>query len=52
MTKKDKKTTSNMTQTDFISVLTSMTPNEINQFISEKGKKPKLIKPFIIKGIP
>ena len=36
---------------EFIKKLASMTPEDINQLIKEKGKKPKLVKPFI-KVIP
>ena len=32
---------------NFIELLSKMTPEDINNLIKEKGKKPKLIKPFI-----
>lgn len=32
---------------EFIKTLASMTPEEINNLIKEKGKKPKLVKPLI-----
>lgn len=32
---------------NFIKRLSSMTVDEINQLIREKGKKPKLVKPLI-----
>lgn len=31
---------------DFISKLAAMSPEEVNTFIKEKGKQPKLMKPF------
>lgn len=32
---------------DFIDFLASATPEEVNQYILEKGKPPKLIEPMI-----
>lgn len=32
---------------DFIDFLASATPEEVNSFIKEKGKPPKLIEPLV-----
>ena len=32
---------------DFIQMISRMSPEDITQFIKDKGKKPKLVKPFI-----
>ena len=32
---------------DFINILSSMTPKEINELIEQKGKDRKLVNPFI-----
>lgn len=34
----------------FIKRLSRLTPNEINELIEEKGKKPKLRNPFVYIG--
>lgn len=39
-------TKSKSTKNDFINKLATMTPEDINIFIREKGKQPKLMKPF------
>jgi hypothetical protein len=49
MAKKTKITSSSsMSKADFISELTKMSKDDINQFIKANGKKPKLICPFIV----
>lgn len=37
----------NASKDRFIAILAGMTPDDINEFIKEKGKEPKLVKPFI-----
>lgn len=37
-----------MNKDDFLKLLTSASREEIAQFIKEKGKEPKKIKPFIL----
>ena len=36
----------NNRKNEFISKLAKMTPEDMNAFIRDKGKKPKLVKPF------
>lgn len=33
---------------DFISLLNSMSPQEINEYIKSKGKPPKSIRPILV----
>lgn len=42
-----KKKTFTIEKDDFIQFLASATPEEVNQYILEKGKPPKLIEPMI-----
>lgn len=37
-----------MTQSEFIDILMRESPQELNRFIEEKGKKPKAILPYDI----
>lgn len=37
----------NIKKEDFIEFLASASPDEVNKFIYEKGKPPKLIEPMI-----
>lgn len=36
-----------MKKSDFLNVLLSLTPEEINKLIKEKGKEPKLVRGVI-----
>lgn len=36
-----------ITKENFIEIISTMSPEDITKFISEKGKKPKLVKPLI-----
>ena len=37
-----------MNKNSFINALTCMTREEIAKYIREKGKEPKMIKPFVV----
>ena len=46
MATKKKDDRAKIDRTNFIEYLASMSPNEINKLISEKGKKPRPIQPI------
>lgn len=41
------KTNNKICREDFIDFLASATPEEVNKYITEKGKPRKLIEPFV-----
>lgn len=40
--------TSNMEKEDFIKLLSSLSPQDTNRLIEERGKERKLVNPFLI----
>lgn len=45
---KSKNSKVSLPKDDFIDYLSSLTPEEINEYIKQKGKKAKLVSPFIV----